>query len=438
MLRFSAKTVVVLAALCFMGLVALQIAWIRSAWQGELALYNRAKKQVEAELQSELAQNAEIRTGLKALLDQYNSDQSLDKDQVAWFHFNLVQAIDLSPIKPKFGVYTNGISIVQHRHTAPAKPGVVTVITNIYEHPDSSLVKNAGKLCVHCILGSTKDLPGRYDYQILLFYKSPVPAIFEKLAFLILTSLFLLVVLGFLFLSISKRYRQEKKLSEAKNDFINNLSHEMQTPVFAIQMANRLIKEKTTGQSEISPLTTIVEKETAQLKQHAAKILELASLENEQVELQTEKLDLNSFVEEKLPTLQLMLENKGGRVQFYHHAAPLYTPVDKVHLNNVLVSLVDNAIKYNRQEPEVFIETGVKGDSVYLAVKDNGIGIEPQYLPYIFDKFYRVPFEGRNGTAGFGLGLSYVKQIVNMHKGEIKIDSQPGKGTSVFIFLPRS
>ena len=116
-----------------------------------------------------------------------------------------------------------------------------------------------------------EELHDQYDYQILLFYKDHFPAFFEKLSFLILGSLILLVVLGFLFRQILRKYKQEQKLSEAKNDFINNLTHEMQTPVFAIQMANKLIKEKTSEEPGIMPLISIIEKEAGQLKQHAAK-----------------------------------------------------------------------------------------------------------------------------------------------------------------------
>ena len=146
MFSFSSRTIVIIAAICFIGLVALQIAWIQSAYQGEAALFTKAKKQLEVELQSELGQNEQVKLGLRNLLDGYNSKKQLDEDQKAWFHFQLVQSIDLSPKKQQFGVYIDGISIARVEDDSTT----TTVISNIFESPDSRQIARAGKLCIDC------------------------------------------------------------------------------------------------------------------------------------------------------------------------------------------------------------------------------------------------------------------------------------------------
>jgi two-component system phosphate regulon sensor histidine kinase PhoR len=309
----------------------------------------------------------------------------------------------------------------------------------IPEQQDSSDIANAGKICIASLPVLKEENPRQCYYQILIFYKDQWSTFFEKLGFLIFVAIILLIVLGILFREMIRRYSQEKKLSQAKNDFINNLTHEMQTPVFAIQMANRLISERTGEQVDIVPLTKIIEKETGQLKLHAGKILDLATLEQGQVEMNKEVIDLNSFIEQRRSTIELLLQAKNGELRIKSEKDGLYCEIDPVHFNNVHFSLIDNAIKYSKEHPQIVIETGEMNDGmIYLRLGDNGIGMDRAYLPFIFDKFFRVPNIKRSGITGFGLGLSYVKEIVTLHGGQIKISSEKGEGTTATILLPKA
>jgi signal transduction histidine kinase len=436
MMRFSSRIVIILAAVCFAGLVIIQIAWMRSAYEGEVALYRKAKTQFEAELQARLSQNNEVKARFKEILDNYSQGQQLTTSQTDWFHFNLVPLIDLAPEKSDLGIFIDGISIVRYRRKDSL--GITTIVSNIFETPDSSQIKNAGKLCIDCIVGNQNDSHVLYAYQLLLFYRHQEIVVYKKLDFLILCSLSLLIILGLLFRQIMRKYKQEKKLSEAKNDFINNLSHEMQTPVFAIQMANKLVIEKMPEGSEIKPLTQIIEKEAKQLKLHAGKILELASLENGQIELNKEVIEVNNFIEEKQHTIELLMKEKGGKLTLKFYTKRLYSELDPVHFNNVLISIADNAIKYNESSPQLVIETGESDNMLYLKFIDNGIGIRKEYLARITDKFFRVPDIRNRRAPGFGLGLNYVKHIVDLHKGEIRFASEEGNGTTVTILLPKA
>ena len=435
MSRISTGTVVILAAICFTGLVALQLAWIQSAYKGELALYNKEKRQFESALQMHLSKDEGFKTGMKKVLDNYTNQKMLSLAEQNWLTENLRTAIRIISKEKEYSIHPLDFRIGRHMHGDSARTLAAPILLSKNEAISEKQIEKAGKLCLHCILGL--NIEDQYNFQVLVFYEKEHPVIYKKMGVLIAASFLLLLFLGLLFRQMLKKHQQEKKLSEAKNDFINNLSHELQTPVFAVQMANRIIKEKTVDRPELRPLTEIIEKETLQLKEHARKILELASLENEQVELNMEDIELTSFVEAKLPTLQLMLQTKDGEVKFYRSAGPLFVRLDSVHFNNVLVSLAENALKYNNGRPILELGVGENDNKIYLKLTDNGIGISQQYLPYVFDKFYRVPEVKRNGTTGFGLGLSYVRQIINLHEGQINIKSEPGKGTIINILLPK-
>lgn len=437
MLKLSARTIVIIAAICFIGLVVLQVTWIRSAYDGEVALYTQQKRQLETGLQMHLRQDEVFKSGLKQMIDHYISQRRLTPQQQTWFIDYLKPVIDSLSNQKQPGAYVPNFGIVQHAHAdSDADINAVLLLKN--ERLTRPLLSKAGTVCIHCILGLPESKHQEYNYELLLIYQREQAVIYSRLSWLIAASFILLLALGLLFQQMIKKYRQERKLSEAKNDFINNLSHEIQTPVFAVQMANKLIKEKANQQQDIRPLTEIIEKETSQLKQHASKILELASLESDEYELHKEVVDLSDFIEAKRATIELMLQNKNGKLDIYYHNAALHTELDKVHFNNVLISLVENAIKYNEEPPHIRIETNERGEMACLSVTDNGMGIEQADLPYVFDKFYRAPGVKANGTHGFGLGLSYVKQVVQLHKGQVQITSASKKGTTVTVLLPKS
>jgi signal transduction histidine kinase len=416
----------------------MQVAWLDSAYTGELALIEKARNGFEAELRSDQGLDAESKRGLANLLLAYEKEGQLGQEQIDWFNYSFVPALELSPLRTKYAVYLDGVSIGVAQVTGTRQTGFSPIIADRIGSPEKSRMDKAARICINCMPGMAAGLRRDRTYQLLLFYREEGSVIFDRLGFLIIGSFIFLGVFGILFRQLMKKYRQEKRLSEAKNDFINNLSHELQTPVFAIQMANRIIKDKAASLPEMATLTQIIEKECRQLKSHSGKILELASLENGQVELSLELTELNAFVEERRQTIELLLQAKKGVLQTKFDALELYSDVDRVHLNNIVMTLVDNAIKYNENAPLLTIETGTAGAFVSLKVSDNGIGIRQQFLPYVSNKFFRVPGVNRSGIPGFGLGLSYVKNVVELHGGMIKLESEPGVGTTVTILLPKA
>ncbi|MFN2439962.1 MAG: sensor histidine kinase [Chitinophagaceae bacterium] len=436
MFQLSTKTIIILAAVCFLGAVSMQAWWIRSAYQGELSMYKKEKMQLQSEVETNLRQEARIKEELNSLLTKHKQTGTLAAHELQQLLQIVRTAIEKTLQNNQHELELQNFGIASHKHEISNHDFKAVVFAN-EKDIDTIKLESAGKICLYCILRESTEDHEQFNYHVILLFGNEKATIYKKLAVLIIGSLLFLLFLSLLFRLLLKKYRQEKTLSEAKNDFINNLSHEIQTPVFAVQMANKIIKEKTVEQRELQPLVSIIEKETQQLKQHAGKILELASLENEQPELNLEIVELNSFIHEKQDTLELMLRTKDGKLKINSGSAHLLMQLDKTHFNNVLVSLCENAIKYNHGIPEVCIETGEKNDMMFMRVKDNGIGIDSEYLPYVFDKFYRVPGANGNKVKGFGLGLSYVRQIIKLHRGSVKIESEPGTGTAITVLLPK-
>jgi signal transduction histidine kinase len=426
---------IILAAACFMGAVVMQAAWIRSAYEGELSMYNKEKRQFQSELQNKLQHSGFLLAGFIEL-------SKINREQPEDIAFNYQPIMDSTNaainqvLKEKqLKAQIENFGIILHIHDSAKEHQYFPIALHQPKKVDDNLMDQAEKVCINCVLGNCGE-NHHSNYQLMLLFEKNF--IYKNIGMLIFGSLLFLIFIGLLFRMLLKKYGQERRLSEAKNDFINNLSHELQTPVFAIQVANKLIKETVArDQNRIEPFISIIERETQQLKQHAQKILELASLENEQVELHLEHTDLNKFIEEKKAMLVMMIKSRNGELICKYGKGDLVVEVDRTHLNNVLVTVIENAIKYSHENAIVTVETSLKDDMVLLQIEDNGIGIKSEYLPYVFEKFYRVPDANKNGANGFGLGLSYVKQIIKLHKGSVSIDSEYGTGTKVKIMLSK-
>ncbi|MFC2086413.1 sensor histidine kinase [Bacteroidota bacterium] len=281
------------------------------------------------------------------------------------------------------------------------------------------------------------DFGGSSNYLQLYFPKQK-QSIFLSLGFMNFSTLILtlLIIFGFSF-TIYVIFKQ-KKLSEMKTDFINNMTHELKTPISTISLASQMIKDKSIVKEEASMdhISHIIEEETKRLSYQVEKVLHMAVFEKGQIKLNLDELDLNALVGIVTSNFELQVKNRNGRIVTYLDAENSVIEADEVHLSNVLFNLLDNAIKYCHEEPSIVVGTkNVKNDIVFY-VEDNGIGISKENLNRIFDKFYRVHTGNVHNVKGFGLGLSYVKKIIDEHQGRLKLESELKKGSKFEIYLP--
>ncbi|WP_420582587.1 sensor histidine kinase [Reichenbachiella sp.] len=251
------------------------------------------------------------------------------------------------------------------------------------------------------------------------------------------SSIILLVVVIFFGYTLMAIFRQ-KKLSEIQKDFINNMTHEFKTPISTIALSSDVLQsDEITNQPErLSQYAQIIKKEAARLQNQVDRVLQMATVEKDTISLTKQEFNLNELIEQSIQSAQLNL-TQGGQITFSEKTVEAMISADKVHLTNIIYNLLDNAIKYNENIPQVNISTVSKENRLSIAIQDNGKGIDKQVQDLIFKKFYRVPTGNVHNVKGFGLGLYYVKMIVEAHDGMISLESSTS-GTTFTLDLPKA
>lgn len=231
---------------------------------------------------------------------------------------------------------------------------------------------------------------------------------------------------------------KQKRLSEVQKDFINNMTHEFKTPISTIAVSTEVLKDPNiVNQPErLLNYTTIIEKENLRLKQQVERVLQMARLDKEDMGLKKERVEMNQLIQDAIRNTSVALHERRGKVKEECDSNPCLLHVDKLHITNALANLLDNAIKYCRVEPEISIKTWHHAKGITVEVQDNGIGISSENHKRVFQKFFRVPTGNVHDVKGFGLGLSYVKTIIEAHGGTITLQSEVGKGSLFRFFLP--
>lgn len=252
------------------------------------------------------------------------------------------------------------------------------------------------------------------------------------------SSFLLIAFVGGIFYYSVNSLLTQKKLSNIKNDFINNMTHELKTPVSTIALALEVIKDKEINKSpeKTERYLNIITEENRRLGTQIEKVLQIAKLEKGDLNLNFEPIDINEVLDQVVKNQSVQMEQFGVKLNLDLHAEETIVSADRVHLTNIIFNLMDNAIKYSKEKPEITIATNNSDKGLLLKISDKGIGIPKDQLNKIFEKFYRVPKGDLHDVKGFGLGLSYVKNMVEMHNGTISVNSKISEGTDFSVLLP--
>ncbi len=248
----------------------------------------------------------------------------------------------------------------------------------------------------------------------------------------------LLLVLLFSFGYTLQMILQQKKISEMKTDFINNMTHEFKTPVATIMIASEALKdaEVSKDQSRIDKLANIIYDENIRLGNHIERVLNIARIEKENLKIEQKEIAVHDLIMAVADSMSLQFQKYGAEIKLMLDAKNDLILGDELHLSNVLFNLLDNALKYSSKHPEIELSTLNVGSNLIIKVKDNGIGMNRDQLSKIFEQFYRIPTGNLHDVKGFGLGLSYVNTIIKQLKGQIKVKSEKDRGSVFEISLP--
>ncbi|MBO6250132.1 MAG: HAMP domain-containing histidine kinase [Muribaculaceae bacterium] len=264
--------------------------------------------------------------------------------------------------------------------------------------------------------------------------------IFNSIKFLIPSFAFTFILLFVFLYTIFLAFKQ-KKLSEIKNDFINNMTHEFKTPISSISIAAQMLNDDSVRKSPamLKHVSTVINDETKRLRFQVEKVLQMSMFDRKNATMRLEDEDANAIIHSVINTFKLKVEKYGGQIVAQLDADDPIVNVDKMHFTNVVFNLLDNAIKYRREDVPLQLTVTTRNpddDTLEVIIADNGIGIKREDLKKIFEKFYRVSTGNRHDVKGFGLGLAYVHKMITLFNGTIRADSEPGKGSKFIITLP--
>ncbi len=294
-----------------------------------------------------------------------------------------------------------------------------------------SMKKDAHEACLSCLYKE------EYFHLEVYFPSRKKEVLIEMSAWLIMTGIFILIVI-FSFLYIINTIIRQKKLSEIKNDFINNMTHEFKTPISTISLASEVLLHTNTESSieRIKKYAKIIYDENTRMRAQVERVLQVARLDKDEFSLCKSEFDLHQLVRDTVQNLCFEKCEEETTVNYHLDADQHNLNADEMHITNVVVNLVDNAIKYSNGGKRINISTQNKNGGIKLSIEDNGVGMSADSTRHIFDKFYRVPTGNIHNVKGFGLGLYYVKNMVTAHGGNVEVHSELNKGSRFDIYLP--
>ena len=358
-------------------------------------------------------------------------------DEIAW---QMVYNADVKPLSERVnfrnldqyihsGLVDNGVNLSYHFKVIDGEGKEVYRCTDYNEKGNDQVYSQPLFL---------NDTPARMSV-VQVHFPGKRDYIFDSVSFMIPSVVFTLVLLVTFIFTIYVIFRQ-KKLTEMKNDFINNMTHEFKTPISTISLAAQMLNDPAVGKSPamFKHISGVINDETKRLRLEVEKVLQMSMFDHDKATMKPKEIDMNALIEGVVNTFTLKVERYNGKIDSELLAEDPIVYADEMHITNVIFNLMDNAVKYKREDVDLrlVVKTWNEGKKLMISIQDNGIGIKKENLKKIFERFYRVHTGNLHDVKGFGLGLAYVKKIITDHKGSIKAESELNVGTKFIIALP--
>lgn len=296
---------------------------------------------------------------------------------------------------------------------------------------DEEILDSPHKAPISCVFQEDQ-------FMLSVLFPRQQQFIIHELQINIISSVIFTLIIIFGFWYIITILFQQKKLSEMKHDFVNNMTHELKTPIATISVASEMLMNPTIIEQpeKITQYAGIIHEENIRLRDQVDNVLTVARLERSDFKLKLDNINAHDIIRNVVRKFEINIANRGGMIQTRLNAANMIIYADNNHFANVIQNLIDNAIKYSPEKLEITVSTHSSNDGLTIYVEDKGIGIEQHNLEKIFLQFHRVSTGDIHDVKGFGIGLYYVKRIVGAHGGTIQVKSAPGKGSSFLVFMP--
>jgi two-component system phosphate regulon sensor histidine kinase PhoR len=420
---------IALSSVALVIVLIIQVNWILQTARVKEQLFNEKANLVLSKTAEALAFDTVTCRNLEVCVGR-NETHTIDSLFTYYMNFYNFH------IRYSFEVKTNGVSANKEMDFVngyPDKQG------NYYKSIDKSgLTNKSHPEQAGCYKKSLEDAVHKKGLELKLLLPGKEQFIREEMGTMFITSVILILAVFILSWRTTLSLMREKKISEHTTDFLNNMTHEFKTPLTNIALAGKMIiKDSNHRQDDkIKHYSEIILEENEKLRLQVEQVLSMTALERGEIPLQKTELDLHELIRASLKCISIQIENKEGDVTLKLDADKHVVTGDKIHLTNALCNLVDNAIKYAKEKPEVSIQTVDHNEHIQVVISDKGIGIEKEYQKKVFDKFFRVPTGDVHDVKGFGLGLAYTKKIIELHGGSIELESEKGKGTIFTITLP--
>ena len=282
------------------------------------------------------------------------------------------------------------------------------------------------------------DSNGNSNYQLFVTFPEKKNFILSSITKILLLSAFFILIIILAFVSALYQLIKQKQISEIKTDFINNMTHEFKTPIATINLALDAIKNPKIieDKEKVQRYVTMIREENKRMHAQVENVLRISKLEKNQLDVNKEKIDIQEIIEEAITHVELLINNKAGYIKTHFNASFTEVLGNHFHLTNVIVNILDNAIKYSEDDPKIDIYTENTPKTIVIQIKDQGIGMTKNVQKQVFDKFYREERGNIHNVKGHGLGLSYVKKIIEIHQGDVYVESEKGVGSTFFVKLP--
>lgn len=413
---------ILVSAFSLIGLMVLQLHWIRSGVQLREAQFdhrvNMALHKVGRELRKHLGERQRLaeqlrqpRAELQAALDT-PSQQFLDSVLEAQFAYHHID------IGYRYFIINRKAEKIQYATAHRLEP-------DWRETPYRGCLDNVLQV---------------KGWDLRLCFPSKQEFIWAELTgMLTLSLLFITLVVGCFAFTIHMILRQ-KKLSQMTTDFINNMTHELKTPIATVSLASRMLqRDKVMAlPDKIRHYARIIEQENTKLTEQVELVLQIARMEKGEVRLDRQKISVHEVLEEAVEVMRLQVQNRDGQIETDFQAFTDDLCADRIHLRNIFLNLLDNANKYSPEAPQISVRTRSAVQGIEVEIQDQGIGMTKDKQRQAFEKFYRVHTGDVHDIKGFGLGLAYVKMMTEAHSGTVNLSSEPGVGSTFTLFFPYS